>query len=122
MWNAQQPYNMHSLSHSPLQIFSKPGADSNSAKDYVYSFTWSSGRIYFRIYKVIHVSLTSGTLWTALHLIFQNPDPLVESDVLHNLYTKYLENSKLTLTKHLLYYNTIVLHKSTQHTLSLWLT
>ena len=44
---------MHSLSHSPLQIFSKPGADSNSAKDYVYSFTRSLGRIYFRIYKVI---------------------------------------------------------------------
>ena len=39
----------------------------------------------------------------------------------HNLYTKYLEIRRLTLTKHLLYYNTIVLHKSTQHTLSLWL-
>ena len=39
----------------------------------------------------------------------------------HNLYTKYLEIRRLTLTKHLLYYNTIVLHKFTQHTLSLWL-
>jgi len=30
----------------------------------------------------------------------------------HNLYTKYLETGRLTLTKHLLYYNTIVLHKT----------
>ena len=46
----------------------------------------------------------------------------------HNLYTKYLKTRKLTLTKYLLYYNTIkylfyynsiVLHKDTQHTLSL---
>ena len=40
----------------------------------------------------------------------------------HNLYTKYLETGRLTLTKHLFYYNTIVLHKSTQHTLFKWLT
>ena len=39
----------------------------------------------------------------------------------HNLYTKYLKTRKLTLTKHLLYYNTRVLHKSTQHTLFMWL-
>ena len=30
----------------------------------------------------------------------------------HNLYTKYLETGRLTLTKHLLYYNTIILHKT----------
>ena len=39
----------------------------------------------------------------------------------HNLYTKYLETRRLTFTKHLLYYNTIVLYKSTQHNISLWL-
>ena len=39
----------------------------------------------------------------------------------HNLCTKYLENGRLTLTKYLFYYNTIVPHKSTQHTISLWL-
>ena len=39
----------------------------------------------------------------------------------HNLYTNYFKTGRLTLTKHLLYYNTIVLHKFTQHTLSLWL-
>ena len=30
----------------------------------------------------------------------------------HNLYTKYLETGRLTLTKYLLYYNIIVLHKT----------
>ena len=30
----------------------------------------------------------------------------------HNLYTKYLKSGRLTLTKHLLYYNIIVLHKT----------